>query len=491
MSKVGDTARVRRSGSHVDHKSPIEDQVVEVFHAAQKLAKAKKFKAHVHNGPYGAVRGVAGPMTLTQLVRQLFPGYGDDEFRTAYSIINQALRKTDTMVCIRRPVGDPQHRDPKDLPIWFIRDKMPGNLVVVTLAQAKKSAGDTPPNRFSEKEFLTPRERRLRPEEAGEDLLPGEITVTRTTTTTETIVQSNDDVDQRRRQALAAERERVKQEHERFISRVHEEIQTNPVPLTTWDLTYLLNESEGWDFHNTTYRDAVAKLRDAGKIVGRKETDDERLLRGGGSMPKGGRSTLWVAAPGPVPTRTKLPDGIRPYRSAIEWDLARREQLEADMRAIVEYIATHRRDERRRTHFINRLDLTDERLDAALERLLANDEVYVNQGRYYLSGNSRKTTAREEAKSLPSDNQVDTVQTAPSPKADTAQAKDGDEGDLQLVLSLAAKLGVQLPTGDEAKIRELETTVRGLTDQVTDLMKVNEKLREQVSALKAAIAALA
>lgn len=467
MTRLGDQARIRRSGSHVDHLSPIEDQAVEVYQAARKLAAARGFRKHVHNGPFGAVSGLAGPMVLTQLVRQLFPGYGEEEFRTAYSIINQALRKTDSLVCLKRPVGDPQHRDPKDMPVWFVRDEMPGNLVVVTLAQAKKSADVTErPTQFDETKFLTPRERRLSKEAAGETLPAGEVTVTH--------AEQPKTPAQLREDALAARREEAHQEHERFKARVLEEIQTSPVPLTTGELRDVLNASDGFTFHRTTYRDVVRKLVADGKVVGRKETDDERLLRGGGSMPKGGRSSLWAASPGPVPVRTKLPDGVNPHRSALEWDEEKRQQRETDMQAILDFIGREHRDKRRRTRMIDTLGLTDERFNAATRELETAGKIYTNQGRYYLARRSTKSVTPEKVNPLPSATDPVTVPSMPSP---ASPVSDGDEGDLALVQRLAEKLGVTLPQGDEQRVRDLEAE--------------NAKLKEQVSALKAAIAALA
>lgn len=469
---IGDAAHIR---GVADHTSPIEDQAVAVYNAARRLAQTNGFKPHTHKGPMGTVEGVAGPMVLSRLVRQLFPAYNEDEFKTVYSIINQALRKTDSMVCLRRPAGDPQHRDPKDLPIWFIRDKMPGNLVVVTLAQAKKSADVTQqPSHFDEEKYLTKRERRLPAETVGEDLPPGEVTVTQTRSNEERVAP------------LKSHHEKLRAERQRLRDRVIEEIQTSPVPMTTAELTVLVNQSEGWAYHKSTYRDLVRSLTDGGVLVQRAETPEEALVRGGGAPPKATRPKLLWPAPGPVPVRTELPAGTEPAKPAQYWDDVKREQREADMAAVLDYIKNHTRDQRRRTHLINALGITDERLDTALRHLTQDGSIYVNQGRYYLTRDSGKVPATESDKSLPTENNTVTVQTTPSPIAVT----DGDQGNLELVLNLAAKLGVQLPKGDEAKTRELETTVRGLTDQVADLVSENTRLREQVKALKAAIATL-
>jgi hypothetical protein len=72
----------------------------------------------------------------------------------------------------------------------------------------------------------------------------------------------------------------------------------------------------------------------------------------------------------------------------------------------------------------------------------------------------------------------------PAPSASVSgNGDDGDDGDLQLVLNLAAKLGVQLPEGDADKVRTLEQANQMLIEQ-------NRKLKTQVDALKAAIATL-
>lgn len=485
MTKLGDTAKVRVSGSHVNHRSPIEDQVIEVYRAAKRYADANKFKMHIHNGPYGAVRGVAGPMILKRLVKQLFPEYTDDEFNTAYSIINQALRKTDAAVCLKRPrphADDPNRHDPNDMPVWFIRDQQPGNLVVVTLAQAKRSADVTSrPTGFNEQEFLTPRERRLDKHSVGEDLPPGEVTVS----------MKSKSADDRRAEALAAQREATASEHQVFVGRVLEEIATSPVPIAPMEIAKLVNEDMDWSFHKSTYRDAIRELVEAGQVVGRQETADEALVRGGGRPPRATRPHLYWPAPGPVPTRTSLPPGIEPSPSAQDLTAQSREELERDRGRALEYIQTHKRDERRVTYIANALEITVPRAYRVLGSLIDDGTIYENQGRYYhvksKQVRSTKTAATEAPKSLPSEPPMDTVQTVPSPPAGT---HGDDDGDLALVQRLAAKLGVELPRGDERRVAELETQVQLLNEETATLKTENDRLKSQVETLKAAINAL-
>jgi hypothetical protein len=486
MTKVGDTAKVRLSGSHVDHRSPIEDQVIEVYRAAKRYADANKFKMHIHNGPYGSVRGVAGPMILKRLVKQLFPGYTDDEFNTAYSVINQALRKTDACVCLKRPrphADDPNRHDPNDMPVWFIRDKQPGNLVVVTLAQAKRSADVTNrPTGFNENEFLTPRERRLDKHAAGEDLPPGEVTVK----------TKGQEESMSRAEVLQKGRDVVIAEHLRLVQRVLEELETNPVPLTADDMVTIINQDDEFDYTVGAYRDAAKELVDAGHACSRKETADERRVRGGGRLPKGGSRTLFAAGTGPVPTRTQLPVGVEPARAASEWNAEMIEQRYADQEKIIEALKTLPRDHRTRGRLLEITGIGYERFQAAADRLIRDNVVYMSSYRYYLRESGRgtrstKTPNTEAGKSLPSVATVDTVQTVPSP---TAGIHGDDDGDLALVQRLAAKLGVELPRGDERRVAELEKSEQTLRQEISDLESENERLKSQVATLKAAINAL-
>jgi hypothetical protein len=133
-----------------------------------------------------------------------------------------------------------------------------------------------------------------------------------------------------------------------------------------------------------------------------------------------------------------------------------------------------------------------ERFQAAVDRLIRDNVVYWSSYRYYLRENGRgtvstKTPPTKVPKSLPTPPPVDTVQTVPSPPAGI---HGDDDGDLALVQRLAAKLGVELPRGDERRVAELEKSEQVLRQEISDLESENERLKSQVATLKAAINAL-
>ena len=471
-------------GSHVDHSSPIEDQVIEVYQNAKRFALANGFKKHVHNGPYGPVSGLKGPMVLKRLCRQLFPGYSEHDFDTAYSIINQALRKTDACVCLNRGNPKPANGsdEPRVLPEWFVRDEMPGNLIVVTLAQAKKSADVTErPTAFDEDRYLTPREKRLLQSEVERPA--GEVTVTKTTTTTETTVTRTPE---ERIAPLREHHEQRRQEHKELVERVLLEIQTQPVPVTVRELETIINRDDKTDWEVTTIRSVLKELEEAGRVVKRVETQDEARVRGGGQLPKATRPFLFASAPGSVPTRTRLPDGIDTLRSAQDYAAEVTQRLLDEEETVMTVLRMPGENAKNPPRYLGDLEHLTEfdraQLRAILERLKGKGLVRERNHRYYPSdARSAKKTPEEVTVSLPSDKPEVTVQTAtPQPDPDTVSDQGENE---QIVLSLAAKLGVQLPTGDAFRIAELEQENNTLHGE-------NERLRNQVAALKAAIAAL-
>lgn len=498
MPRLKDTARVRLKGSTgVDHTSPLEEQCQEVYRVALALATSHGFKPHTYNGPHGPVKGVAGPMVMSRLVRQLLPGFNDTEFKRASGLINQVLRKTDACVCIKQPNRHGGVPRPEDLPVWFIADTMPDNIVVVALSHARNPT-DTKTTSFSEDEFLTRRERQLPMSSVGEDQEPAEVTVT--TTVPPRPPRPPKESDRGPEQALKEYQEQVRAERDALMQRILDELATSPISLSATDIGRIINRDDGVEWSHSHYRDLLNQLLGSGRVVRRKETDDERRVRGGGDLPKAGRVWLWWLAPGPVPERDRMPAGIAPLRPATDWVRETKDQLEADTSQVMRVFNARPGEPGRGARTINRISeacgLDRKRTREILTRLMEQKVVYQDEhARYYLELKRRRSapenqpTETEEA-ALPPETQVDTVD--PSLVAEPAQTPltlpPGD--DLQIVLNLASRLGVDLPSGDDARVRELEDTNTAQGQRIDDLVKENEKLRGQVTALKQAIAAL-
>lgn len=485
MPQLGKTARIRVEGQRgVTASSPLEDQVQEIYAAVSHYAKANGFESFVHHGPHGAVKGTKGPMILSRLVRQVIPDLTEDEFRVTYSLILQVLRKTDGAVCIRRPRdGDPEGTVPE----WFVADKMPSNLVVVAIAYSRDSAkaAQGSPHTFDEERYLSRRERRVSAEEAGENLPPGEVTVSsRKGKDPVAGIRGDDGLwTETQRKAFEESRVRRTQDHHAFVQRVLEEVRTSAIPCSAVEITQAVNSDEGWKFSLSRYRDALRELVDGKQVVDRKETPDERRLRGGGSFPKGGSAALYWPAPGPVPPRDTLPPGVQPARAASDWSKDQVELWREEERRVLEYISQHRQPALSTVkESIPGMD--PERVELAITRLIASKQLRKDSRGRLSPPRSRKNHSHQEPqpaptpepeqpadseeKSLPSTTVTDTVPTTAPPPA-------GDRR-LQLVQELADTLGVTLPQADQ--------------DELERLRSENEKLRRQVTALKAAIAAM-
>jgi hypothetical protein len=309
MTRIAQAARITLKGFRnkgVTSSSSIEDQCELVYQAAKHYAQVNGFKPHTHRGK----PGLRGNMVMSQVVRSLFPDLSGDDYKLRNGIINSVLRRTDAAVCLKHGIEG-------EIPEWFVANTMPKNITVVALALKHKSAeGPVGTSAFDEDKFLRPGEKRLRPEETGEDKPPNEVTVKKLT-------KSEKDGLARRNEAFEKRHAELHEAHLKFLDRLYEEIQTNPIPCTAQDLQKLLHNETGIGAV-TTYTGALRELADAGKVVSRKETPEEALVRGGGEAPRATRPQLWWVAPGPVPERTELPAGIEPQTSAAA--LSRRSQ---------------------------------------------------------------------------------------------------------------------------------------------------------------------
>lgn len=310
----------------VDHLSSLEDQSRLVYEAAREHAAAQNFERFALKGRPGR----RGGMVMARITSILFPRATRDELRALNGLVNQVLRQTGAAVCLRRPTdGDDRP------PTWFIADEMPADLTLVAIAIARRGSGAAAgaPNGsgFSEPAYLRQNERKLTAHEAGEDLPPNEVTV-RSTETEQTEQLTGIEA---RNDAFEARRRQIVEDHARLKQAVLEQVLTSPVPLTCADVeTFLRRDDASFDLTRSAVTHTLRELADEAQLARRRETRDERLVRGGGHLPKAGPAYLYAGPPGPVPARTQLPDGVDPVRpaKAIHDEVAaRRTQLETQV----------------------------------------------------------------------------------------------------------------------------------------------------------------
>jgi hypothetical protein len=368
------------------------------------------------------------------------------------------------------------------MPLWFVNHQIAGNIVPVVLAQSKKSADQSLAPVFSEKKFLTDREKRVSRQEAGEDLPVGEVTVT----------NGKGQTPEQRTERLKDRHDEMRELHAQILQRTLEEIQTASIPLTAIEAhNFIIRDGER-DWNLSTVRAALRELVEDGKVVERKETREEALVRGGGQLPKATRPMLHWPAPGPVPVRDRLPDGIKPLRSAKDHSTHATEILMSDRDKVMDALKVRSINSPRTAHQIaSATGLPLDRTKSALKSLEADDLVYQNHSSWFPSfvrQNPRGTTPEKSV--LPPAPSVDNVvPTAPKPPVPVSGDTDS-EGNLAVVMDLAKRLGVELPTGDSEKVSELEAENARLAETVSTQSAEVDRLRKQVTALRAAIATM-
>ena len=462
MTTIGQMAKISLRGfdkQGVTSKSAIEDQVELVWRAAREHGKRAGFKPYTHRG----IRGIKGPLVMTRIVRSLFPELTGDDFKTYNSVIYQVLRRTDTAVCVHHP-----EKDSGESPEWFISDKLPANFTVIAVGLKKSSADQ----QRAEQRQMTHTERRLTPHEAGEDRAPGEVTVTMTD---KKRAPRNSDLSEEERRAqrisfLQDHHERARREHEELTKAVLEELSTNPQPMSVNELTPIVQKNLGREVLSTsTIRTILEEQLEAGGAFSRKETKEEALIRGGGKMPRATRPTLWSTS-NPVPTRTALPAGIEPLKSAAEYAEEARETRKRHDEAVLDTLTNA--SWRTVGKIAEHVGLTNDQVKLALERLIHKGDVYRdenNGNRYYLS--SRRRPAPEV---VPAD-QLETLVGTPAPTEAVTNPH------LARLLEYAEQLVNHQADGSK---------VAALEKQVQDLTQENARLAEAVTNLRAALNAL-
>jgi hypothetical protein len=395
MATIGSAAHIKLKGfdkEGIDSRSPLEDQTVLTYKAARHYAQVNGFERYVHRG----VPGVKGPMVMKRITDTLFEDEPDKDERSKINgLVLQVLRKTDAAVCVKRPADG----DRETVPEWFIADKMPSNITIVALNHKNRE-----PIPQAKPLVPTRTEQRLTAHEAGEDREPSEVTVKQgEPKTKQEIPQATLDAFKERHEQLA-------REHRSFVERCFEVVRDHQ-PFSALDVRTVLQAEGLTSEDSSAVRGALRELEDAGRVVKRKEEDSERLVRGGGSMPKGGRVHLYGLAPGPVPLRTAMPAGAKVYRAAQDWDNDRRQQVDAYADKILD--ALNRKVERggqrprSRGKLMDAAGLDPEQFDRGIAHLLKLELVYENNYCYFL------TERRHDSTRKPVDVQPNAVQEQP------------------------------------------------------------------------------
>lgn len=462
MPTIASQARIKLHGldtEGINENSPLEDQVVLTYRALSHYANLNRWEPHTHRGKSGR----KGHVVMKWITQTLFSCDTEDEQSRLNGLINQVLRKTDAAVCIKHPEGR------GDTPTWFVADSMPNNLVIVALSHAKgkptPAGTDTGAgtNRFDQER--TRIENKLTPQEAGEHLPPGEVTVTQAQ---KNAVPEN----------LKEHVDNVSREHARLREAILETFELVGLPLTALDAAQL----QPTEYGESATRGTVLELEQEGKLVSRIETFEEAKVRGGGSSPRGRRMHLFYPAPGPVPERIRLPDGIEPYRPASEWSRQRAQRLDGICEQILEELSKghargakgNDRPARTAPKLARLLSLTEDETRQALDRLIQLKLVYVRRYQYFLMDRKRSARKPQEEPPPAQEPQEEPQQTQPS------------ESRAELVnqlVAIAQRIVNETDADSADKIKELESEVERLTGE-------NAKLHSQVTALKAAIATM-
>lgn len=470
MTRIAQSARITLKGFEregVDHNSPLEDQCALVYKAARHYATVNGFEPWVHTGPHGPVQGVKGPMVMKRLVSDLFSRADEHQLGLMNGYINQVLRKTDAAVCVYQPHGKDER------PVWFIADRMPAHLTVVALNQVKKS-DVSPAHRDPWRDKV---EARLTPEEAGENLEPGEVSVTFKEPQLELPPRA---------ESLREHLEAAASRHSEIIERVFEIVTASAVPMHAREVHTLYGGDDVIEL--TTIRKALKELEKTGRLFTRLEENSERLVRGGGSFPRGKRVDLfWPASP--VPVRDRLPDGIEPYKAAQDWDNERKNaRMAAADRVLETMTRIYPAHEKPRTvpRIAEAAGLEVELTRSILNEFIEMGLVYRgerNTSQYYLSDSRRKP---DEEPELTAEEETQYLEETPASEGGLAPEPAMKPGEVRAQINtLLDKL-----TGDVFQVTDLENRIRQLEAENRGLADENRRLRDAVGSLKAAIASL-
>lgn len=512
MPRIGDVARIRGDSDDKDERMlsldvPLIDNVRLVHSDMRRLAMAVG-----HPSSFQSKRGYRATLSMAQVIRRRSGMSPEDNARLG-RLVGQVLRKSGAAVCVHRP-----HRGSRDVPVWFVADELPENiLVIVNWITANSGAVPGGLTDF-ERDFLSYEERKLLPEQVGEDRQPGEVTVKKTEPKTgrRSSPKLTDAQRQARVESLKPHQDRLHAEHEKFVEELYEFIKGLDVPVAGSELHVAMNHALGTSWHNSTCRQALTELAEAGRVISRPETFDERVVRAGGRQPRGKGVTLYTSADrGEVPVRTKLPAGVKPLPGAAEWAELESEGRRSLEERIIKLLDTPYRADAGGVYpprTLGRLALAlnedKETVLGVLKRLKSRGLVYQNDHSAQWHASSRRRGAkrprrsRAEAEALAADVVKDlqagmarqpeaepTVEAThdaepqPQPKPTQGIKELGDvldAGFRRLAEELAEVWPTETETGPDPK----------LSAEVDALRKENAKLREANNHLRAALANL-
>lgn len=434
MARLADIARLKIDDlpKGVDHNSPLEDQVTYVFTALSQYAKANNWETYKH----GRIDGRKGHVTMTYLIKELFPQATPEERQVTQQIVSSVLRRTGAAVCLHRT--SPAEREKGEKPTWYVADRMPDNLVVVA-THHKVSPSSGGQDRLS---YVADR---LTPREAGEDREPAPVETRR--------------VDKDTPAPSRADRDRIVDDE--FVTEIYEQIATSQVPVTIPELVILTNRPS-W-----AVRHATEKLIADDRLFYRSETRAEKLVRGGGKLPPARPSRLfWPSEP--VPERTELPAGIEPVKTSADYAADKAEQRRKLDQAIMDYLLEPNQRQRTSGRIADNLGQPLPEIKAALRRL--------TQSRV-LRQNSAGSYSIVRTKYSPEDWAQDEPALAPVKDDDRPLADRIKE----LVDELAAGDGQDAFADERA---EYLTEIERLRGEIVSLSQENSELKRQVEKVR-------
>lgn len=255
MAALGDVARVTFSDS--DELTQLSDDQRDAWYLWRSVTEeAKRNRVSVTPDGYYMYRGALRPH-----VKRLWPTLDNEDRVALEKRIYAILRAHDLAVCVQR----------KDPPVWRVA-------MTWKLSDVKPIV-----NVFK----MTRAEKRVTPEEAGETLAPGTVTVTKKED------QSMANID-----PLREHHQKLQEERDTRREIILEMLNEYQQPLVVDEITHLLFDSDV-----STIRKDLQFLVANGKVFSRRETAEERMTRFGGEKAYA-RKALLYSTTDPVPTRT-------------------------------------------------------------------------------------------------------------------------------------------------------------------------------------------
>jgi hypothetical protein len=489
VGTLRDTAHISLDGKRlkIEFGEPLEESVRTVHTVLKRIAQSSGQPVTYDEKP-----GYRAHANLTATVRNLAPSMPKEDRERLTSLIGQVFRRTGAAVCLHK--ADPHT---KADPVWFVANVLPESLVVVSSYVGGRSAGaaGSPPSGFSEKDFLSRSERKLLPEEVGETLPAGEVTLTVTEPKRRQRRSPTLTEEQKRRKATALEpyHEKVRAKHAELTEQIYELVATSQVPLTPPEAAILINKEYDAEWHETTVRGILGQLRDAGRLTSRPETRAERLVRGGGRSPRAKSPAVWFV-PGQDAERTRLPDGITPLRTALDWAAERKLEKQSNADKVYTALDVPNRPETREYaprslgQITQATGLSPTTARAVLNHLVNEGKVFYHPKHKYWAPMHRVTSTtlakygsrKEKAQPAPAP--------APAPEAPSKPEAAPDIAALvHAEVTRALTTLQQPPVPARMMLLEELTEVRAERDE---LRLENTKLREAIGHLEAALSTL-